>query len=268
MHFLRFSVRQSLQGLWRNRVMNFAATFTMILMLILLERAGHRHRRRGGRPRVRGVARRGPAELHDGLLEERGRSSFQAGAGGAARDVASVTYVSKEEALARFTRTAAEQGQPTSPAPTPASTRFNAYFTIELRDPRRVARRDRSARGADRARPARPRTADRHRPARRADRAAAQPRRHRARLRGPDRAAHRGQQHPHGAHGPGPGDRDHAPGRARRTATCAGPSSSRASSSASAGRSSPCCCCSSRRLPSATSPATSRARCRWASTSR
>ena len=36
MHFLRFSVRQALQGLWRNRVMNFAATFTMILMLILL----------------------------------------------------------------------------------------------------------------------------------------------------------------------------------------------------------------------------------------
>ena len=36
MHFLRFSVRQALQGLWRNSVMTFAATFTMILMLILL----------------------------------------------------------------------------------------------------------------------------------------------------------------------------------------------------------------------------------------
>ncbi len=36
MHFLRFSVRLALQGLWRNRIMNIAATVTMILMLILL----------------------------------------------------------------------------------------------------------------------------------------------------------------------------------------------------------------------------------------
>ncbi|HZW01575.1 MAG TPA: hypothetical protein VFF55_08400, partial [Candidatus Deferrimicrobium sp.] len=36
MRFLRFSVRQALQGLWRNRVMNIAATVTMVLMLILL----------------------------------------------------------------------------------------------------------------------------------------------------------------------------------------------------------------------------------------
>ena len=34
MHFLRFSFRQAFQGLWRNSVMTFAATFTMILMLI------------------------------------------------------------------------------------------------------------------------------------------------------------------------------------------------------------------------------------------
>jgi hypothetical protein len=36
MHFMRFSIRQALQGLWRNRVMNIAATVTMTLMLILL----------------------------------------------------------------------------------------------------------------------------------------------------------------------------------------------------------------------------------------
>ena len=36
MHFVRFSTRQALQGLWRNGVMTFAATFTMILMLVLL----------------------------------------------------------------------------------------------------------------------------------------------------------------------------------------------------------------------------------------
>src|SRR5688572_31859771 len=36
MRFLRFSFRQAFQGLWRNRVMNLAATVTMILMLVLL----------------------------------------------------------------------------------------------------------------------------------------------------------------------------------------------------------------------------------------
>ena len=36
MRFLRFSSRQALQGLWRNRVMNVAATVTMVLMLLLL----------------------------------------------------------------------------------------------------------------------------------------------------------------------------------------------------------------------------------------
>jgi len=36
MRFLRFSVQQALQGLWRNRVMNIAATVTMVLMLVLL----------------------------------------------------------------------------------------------------------------------------------------------------------------------------------------------------------------------------------------
>ena len=36
MRFLSFSFRQAFQGLWRNRVMNLAATVTMILMLVLL----------------------------------------------------------------------------------------------------------------------------------------------------------------------------------------------------------------------------------------
>ncbi len=36
MSFFRFSARQAFQGLWRNRVMNIAATVTMVLMLLLL----------------------------------------------------------------------------------------------------------------------------------------------------------------------------------------------------------------------------------------
>ena len=36
LHLVRFSVRQGLEGLWRNRVMSFAATVTMVMMLVLL----------------------------------------------------------------------------------------------------------------------------------------------------------------------------------------------------------------------------------------
>ena len=35
-HFLSFSFKQALEGLWRNRVMSLAATVTMVLMLVLL----------------------------------------------------------------------------------------------------------------------------------------------------------------------------------------------------------------------------------------
>ena len=35
-HFLTFSLKQALEGLWRNRVMSLAATVTMVLMLVLL----------------------------------------------------------------------------------------------------------------------------------------------------------------------------------------------------------------------------------------
>ncbi len=71
MRFLRFSVRQAFQGLWRNRVMNVAATVTMVLMLLLLSaliilvsgvEAGLRFIE--SKVEVR-------AELHEGVLAER-----------------------------------------------------------------------------------------------------------------------------------------------------------------------------------------------------
>jgi len=134
MHFLRFSVRQALQGLWRNSVMTFAATFTMILMLILLAalviviagvEAGLEYVE--SRVEVR-------AELHDGLLEER-VAEFQ-GELQARTDVATITYVSKEEALERFTDQRAEQGQTDIASAYAGFNPFNAYYAIELRDPR------------------------------------------------------------------------------------------------------------------------------------
>lgn len=133
MHFLRFSVRQALQGLWRNRVMNIAATVTMTLMLILLSAlvivitgvdAGLRYVE--SRVEVR-------AELHEGLLQE-SIDEFQARVAQLG-DVASVTFTSKEEALVAFLAAREAAGQDTNvfagvenPLP--------AYLTVELSNPR------------------------------------------------------------------------------------------------------------------------------------
>jgi cell division transport system permease protein len=134
MRFLRFSVRQALQGLWRNRVMNIAATITMTLMLILLStlviiisgvEAGLAFIE--SKVEVR-------AELHDGLREE---PVLDLGLRLEALDeVAATTYVSKEQALADFQTARAEAGQEDL---TDLYTDFNpfpAYYAIELRDPR------------------------------------------------------------------------------------------------------------------------------------
>jgi cell division transport system permease protein len=134
MHFLRFSVRQSLQGLWRNRVMNIAATVTMILMLLMLAalvivisgvEAGLSYVE--SKVEVR-------AELHDGLQEER-VLEFQERL---ARlpEVSRVDYVSKEQALANFSQSRVDLGQEDI---TSLYTEFNpffAYVSVELRDPR------------------------------------------------------------------------------------------------------------------------------------
>lgn len=134
MHFLRFSVRQALQGLWRNSVMTFAATFTMILMLILLSalvivisgvEAGLEYVE--SRVEVR-------AELHSGLLDDQ-IAEFQ-GELAAMSEVASIDYVSKDEALARFSESRAAQGQADITSAYAGFNPFNAYFAIELRDPR------------------------------------------------------------------------------------------------------------------------------------
>ena len=134
MHFLRFSVRQALQGLWRNSVMTFAATFTMILMLILLSalvivingvEAGLEYVE--SRVEVR-------AELHTGHTDERIAAFAQQMLD--RPDVATVTYVSKEEALERFTADRAEQGDTDITAAYAGFNPFNAYYSIELSDPR------------------------------------------------------------------------------------------------------------------------------------
>ncbi len=137
MHFLRFSVRQALQGLWRNRVMNIAATVTMTLMLILLAalvivitgvESGLEYIE--SRVEVR-------AELHDGLSADR-VAIFQAQLDADAQ-VASVRYVDKEQALADFSASREELGQDNITDIYTGFNPFYGYLAVELRDPRRSA---------------------------------------------------------------------------------------------------------------------------------
>jgi cell division transport system permease protein len=134
MYFLSFSVRQALQGLWRNSVMTFAATFTMVLMLILLSalvivvagvEAGLEYVE--SRVEVR-------AELLDGLTDTQ-IADFQAQLEGRA-DVATVTYVSQEDALERFIEDREARGESDISAAYAGYNPFSAYYTIELSDPR------------------------------------------------------------------------------------------------------------------------------------
>jgi len=135
MGFLQFSLRQALQGLWRNRVMNIAATVTMILMLVLLStlviiisgvEAGLAFIE--SKVEIR-------AELHDGLRTE-SISEFQLQLD-TLPEVASTSYVSKEQALADFQAARAEQGQEDLSDLYTDFNPFPAYFAIELQDPRR-----------------------------------------------------------------------------------------------------------------------------------
>jgi cell division transport system permease protein len=135
MHFLRFSVDQALQGLWRNRVMNVAATVTMVLMLVLLSTlvilvsgldAGLSYVE--SKVEVR-------AELHDGLSEQTVEEFQQRLA--VLPEVASVAFVSKEQAKDDFLAARAAQGQEDlSGVYGPDFNPFPAYFSIELADPR------------------------------------------------------------------------------------------------------------------------------------
>ena len=134
MRFVRFSIRQALQGLWRNRVMNIAATITMTLMLILLSalviiisgvEAGLAFIE--SKVEVR-------AELHDGLREEPVGDLGLRLEG--LEEVATVTYVSKEQALADFQAARAEAGQDDLTLLYTDFNPFPAYYAIELRDPR------------------------------------------------------------------------------------------------------------------------------------
>jgi cell division transport system permease protein len=131
--FLAFSVKRALQGLWRNLVMSMAATITMILMLVLL--SGLVIILTGLQAGIRFVEQKVEVigYINDGVGIERVTELQQRVAG--LPEVASVEYISKDEALRRFRETEAQQGRPdltvvTNTNPIPAS------LNVKLRDPR------------------------------------------------------------------------------------------------------------------------------------
>lgn len=137
MRFVRFSVRQAVQGFWRNRGMNVAAMATMAGMLILLAAllilitgvdAGLRFIE--SKVEIR-------AELNEGLLQS-SINDFMVKLE-QQPEVAIVRFVSKDEALADFRRSLAERGQEDlTRAYLPGTNPLPAYVAVELRDPRQA----------------------------------------------------------------------------------------------------------------------------------
>ncbi len=135
LHLVGFSVRQGLEGVWRNRVMSLAATVTMVMMLVLLAslvivlsgiQAGVTFIE--SKVEIR-------AELAEGVVQERVdtlTAQLQA-----LPEVASVSYVSKDEALAEFQQERVDAGEP--PITGYTSNPFPARLAIRLVDPRQAA---------------------------------------------------------------------------------------------------------------------------------
>jgi cell division transport system permease protein len=131
--FLAFSIRRAFQGLWRNRVMSLAATVTMVLMLVLL--AGLMLVLSGLEAGLRFVESKVEVQafISDGVSLDRVQA-LQVEVE-ALPEVASVTYQSKEAALAAWRADQTAQGRPdlttlTGTNPIPAS------LNVKLRDPR------------------------------------------------------------------------------------------------------------------------------------
>jgi cell division transport system permease protein len=107
--FILFSLRRAWQGFWRNAVMSLAATATMVLMLLLLAgfwiiQTGLLAGLQFTEQKVEVVAYLQPntTDVQVERLQDQLRGM---------REVASITYVSRDDALARFRESMAAQGR-------------------------------------------------------------------------------------------------------------------------------------------------------------
>ncbi len=132
LRFIAFSLRRAWQGFWRNSLMSLAATATMVLMLLLL--SGFWIIQTGLLAGLQFVEQKVEvvADLKDDAsylqvfeLEQRLRAVPQ---------VREVTYVSKDEALARFRTSLQAQGQEDLTKYLDANP-LRSSLEIKLRDP-------------------------------------------------------------------------------------------------------------------------------------
>jgi cell division transport system permease protein len=133
-HLIDFAFRQGLEGVWRNRMMSFAATVTMVMMLVLLSslvivlsgiQAGVSFIE--SKVEIR-------AELAEGVVQERVDTLTAQLL--VLPEVASVTYVSKDQALEEFQQQRIDQGEP--PLTNYTTNPFPARLSVRLVDPRQA----------------------------------------------------------------------------------------------------------------------------------
>lgn len=130
--FVIFSMKRAWQGFWRNAVMSLAATATMVLMLLLL--AGFWIIQTGLLAGLQFTEQKVEvvADLQDNIVDTQVSDLRERVT--ALPEVAAVTYVSRDEALARFRQRLQEQGQEDL-------TRFldsnplHASLEVKLKDP-------------------------------------------------------------------------------------------------------------------------------------
>jgi cell division transport system permease protein len=135
LHLIDFSFRQGLEGLWRNRMMSFAATVTMVMMLVLL--ASLVIVLSGIQAGVTTIESKVEirAELAEGVVQE--RVDTLTAQLELLPEVANVSYVSKDQALEEFQQQRIERGEP--PMTGYATNPFPARLSIRLVDPRQTA---------------------------------------------------------------------------------------------------------------------------------
>lgn len=133
MTFLLFSVRRAWQGFWRNGLMSLAATFTMVLMLVLL--AGFFVLQNALLASLDYVEQK--VEVVADLYDTTTASQLAAlvARTEALPQVTEVRYVSRDEALRRFREARAAQGEEDLTRYL-ESNPLHASLEISLRDPR------------------------------------------------------------------------------------------------------------------------------------
>ena len=132
LRFLVFSIRRAWQGFWRNAVMSLAATITMTLMLLML--AGLVIGLSGMDAGLRFIEQKVEVQafIADGTPQS--RIDALVAQVRALPEVADVTYLDKQQALAQWQTQLREQGKPdyssqTGTNPIPAS------IQVKLKDP-------------------------------------------------------------------------------------------------------------------------------------